>query len=107
MTHAYIRRACVYSNQDHMSTYSNPNYQTVHIFPDGKEKIVDSVFKGYTAGELFPELFNEYTYVYLEHVVWYGVLAHRLERETRLRDAMDALGAHGDVVTIYADNRAV
>jgi hypothetical protein len=90
-----------------MSFNSNPKYQMVHIFPDGKEKIVDRFFVSYTAGELFPELFNEYTYVYLEHVVWYGPLVHRLQRETRLQDAMDALGAHGDVVTIYADNRAV
>ena len=90
-----------------MSSNSNYNYKMVHIFRDGKETIKDRFFVLYTAGELFPELFNEYTYVYLEHVVWYGVLAHRLERETRLRDAMDALGAHGDVVTIYADNRVV
>jgi hypothetical protein len=79
----------------------------VHIFRDGKEKIVDRLFVRYTAGELFLEVFDEYTYVYLEHVVWYGPLVHRLQRETRLKDAIDAIGAHGDVVEIYADNRAV
>ena len=90
-----------------MSTNSNYNYKMVRIFRDGKETIEDYFFLLYTAGDLFPELFNEYTYVYLEHVVWYGPLVYRLQRETRLQDAMDALGAHGDVVEIYADNRAV
>ena len=90
-----------------MSSNSNYNYKMVRIFRDGKETIEDRFFVLYRAGELFPELFNEYTYVYLEHVVWYGPIVHRLQRETRLRDAMDAIGAHDDVVTIYADNRAV
>ena len=90
-----------------MSFTSNPDYKMVRIFRDGKETIVDRFFVLYRAGELFPELFNEYTYVYLEHVVWHGPIVYHLQRETRLQNAMDAIGAHGDVVTIYADNRAV
>ena len=98
----------MYSNQDHMSSDSNHDYRMVHIFRDGKEKIVDGFFVRYTAGELFPELFNEYTYVYLMHKPHYGELVYRLQRETRLKDAMDALGMHNDnVVEVYADNRAV
>ncbi len=45
--------------------------------------------------------------MYLQYKVHYGPLVHRLQRETRLKDAIDAIGAHGDVVQIYADNRAV
>ena len=42
------------------------------------------------------------------HEVHYGKLVYRFERETRLKDAMDALGIHSDnVVEVYADNRAV
>jgi hypothetical protein len=40
----------VYSNQDHMCSDNNPDYQMVHIFRDGKKKIVDLVFVRYTAG---------------------------------------------------------
>jgi hypothetical protein len=80
----------------------------VRIFRDGKETIEDYFFVLYTAGELFPELFNEYTYVYLMHKLHYGELVYRLQRETRLKDAMDALGMHSDnVVEVYADNHAV
>ncbi len=41
---------CVYNNQDHMSSDSNPHYRMVHIFRDGKEKIEDRFFVLYTAG---------------------------------------------------------
>ncbi len=87
-----------------MSNYRNPHYQTVHIFPYGKEKIVDRVFKHYTAGELFKELFNEYKYVYLKYKEHYGPIVYRFERETCFQDAIHAIGAHGDVLEIYADN---
>ena len=84
----------------------HPNYREVHLFCDGAEPVRDFHMVFYPAGALFKEVFDAYPCVYVKHVVPHGVLEYRLQRETPVKDALEALGVHEGVVKIYADNRA-
>ena len=83
----------------------HPDYREMHVFQEGREMIRDFNMSFYPAGALFKAVFDAYPCVYFE--VRNGVMQYRLQRETRVKDALEALGVpEGAIVKIYADHSA-
>ena len=107
MTHTYIRRACVYSNRDNMSSVTNLDYREVVVRNPSGELMRDRYYVHFPVGELFGDVFDKYTYVYVKWDVPFGKMTYRLQRETPLKTALDKLGWHDGVVQIWADNKSL